>query len=460
MKAQYATALPQLLPLPATRVAVPDPDAPVPVLAVDDDRDILELYRLILSPRQDEGVRELDHLAEQLFGIEARRRAVPPDFLVDLAEDGRSALALVEEGGRHGRRYAVAFVDMRMPGGWDGLETIERLWQADPDIQVVICTAYSDYSWGDIVYRLGRSDRLLILRKPFESIEVLQLACALSSKWRLGLERQARIDELLAAHELLTRVIADQERMACDLEQARDAAQQAAKAKAEFLANTSHEIRTPMNGVLGMLELVLEEDGLSTYQRELLDIAFQSARSLLLVINDILDFSKIEAGKLLLELRPFEPRQLIASLQAMFGHQASEKGVALGCAVADQVPARLLGDDARLLQVLVNLVGNAIKFTPRGEVALHVVQVGCGADSALLRFSVRDTGIGIPADKFEQIFEAFSQADNSTTRRYGGTGLGLTISQRIVQLMGGRICLESEPGRGSTFFFELSFDLR
>ncbi|MHC4513906.1 MAG: response regulator [Planctomycetota bacterium] len=421
------------------------------ILIIDDNSAIHDDIGRVLQ--EDDNAEELDELEAELFGTSVQEKKASP-FVTESAFQGKEGYLMVKKAVEAGEPYMLAFVDMRMPPGWDGLETIQHIWKVDPEIQVVICTAFSDHSWDSIVHVLGHADRLLILKKPFDVMEVTQLAWALTQKWILARRAQMKRDELegLVTARTTSLEAARQELLAVneELAVARDKARAANNMKSEFLAAMSHEIRTPLNGVIGTTSLLMETD-LNRQQADYVETVSSSADTLLTIINEVLDISKIEAGKMSLEHRSFDIRRAVDQVAELLAAESGPKSIQLVARFKNNVPRCLIGDEVRIRQVLTNLVGNAIKFTHEGHVLINIVYRPEATDGQSLAIAVEDTGIGIPEDKLALIFGAYDQADAFTAIKYGGTGLGLAISKKLCELMGGRISVTSKLGEGSRF---------
>lgn len=421
------------------------------ILVVDDSPAIHGDYRKILTPSDLNSA--LDQEEQDIFGDSSALPEWQERFDVSYAFQGQEALAHVETALSHHDPYAVAFVDGRMPPGWDGVETITQLWKSDPDLQVVVCTAYSDYSWGEILKRLGRNDNFVILKKPFDPVEVLQLAHALSRKWHLNRRARLQINEL---NRLVDEQTSELKRANQELQSAIQELAEVSRMKSEFVANMSHELRTPLNGILGMAEFLLATP-LVPDQRDSIETIKESGSTLLRIVEDLLDFSKIDSGKLSIERTEFSPRTVVERVLQFFQQQAQARHLALSGTVEPNVPANLFGDAPHFAQVLLHLTSNAIKFTEQGHVKLHLSVREKSAEVTTLCLTVEDTGIGISPQKIEKLFNPFVQADGSSTRRFGGAGLGLAICRRLADLMGGNLTARSTLGQGSTFSLILPF---
>jgi len=415
------------------------PDSPI--LIVDDDPNVRAAYQKILGgavavmPNA-----ELVAARQALFGPGATDPGNAPRLVLEVCASGEAAIAVQRERQAAGSAFAMAFVDMRMPPGIDGIATIQALWQLDPDLQVVLATAYSDVPWDEVVRRLGHCDRLLILKKPFDPIEAQQLAHSLRAKRMLLAALRAREQELV--HRVEERTAA--------LRRALTTAEAATQARTSFLANMSHEIRTPLTAILGYTELLREELAPVDRARHI-DTIERNGSHLLAVLNDVLDLSKLEAGQLLVEAMPTALPALLQDTVELLRGTAHDKGIALSLRLEGPVPGTITTDPLRLRQILWNLLSNAVKFTLEGRVEVVARLLDGESRAPRLQLAVSDTGIGMTAAQQALLFQPFTQADTSMSRRFGGTGLGLSIARQLAERLGGDIRVVSEVGRGSTF---------
>jgi len=437
------------------------------ILVVDDNASVHADFKKILEPNEQQHPDLLFQHGRELFSGLQASPAVHLPFDVMSAYDGSEGLRTVEHSLEINEPFAVAFVDVRMPGGTDGIELVKRIWKISPDTQIVMCTAYTDFQLNELLDWAGHSDHLVILKKPFDNIEVLQLAHALTKKWDLmqasrskmaDLVQQshAREEALQGANKILEAEIERHKQTEAKLDEARRLAEAALEARRAFLANVSHEIRTPLNGIMGMNELLLETDLDQEQQEYALNVA-KCSESLLGIINDILDFAKIDAGQLKIVDEPFDLNLTIERAVSCYRSIATRVGLHF-CEVRDaDVPLRLIGDASRLEQILSQLLSNSIKFTHEGSIVFELSTEYQTDTEIVLKFTVKDTGVGIEPGLHDNLFQPFTQADGSATRNFGGTGLGLAICKNVVGLMRGHLDFESDGQTGSRFWFTLPF---
>jgi signal transduction histidine kinase len=409
------------------------------ILVVDDDPAVLATFRAML--------RATPEVAMPVVAGELPPPPFRPD--VTVAECGQEAVDAVAAATAVGG-FAMAFVDIHMPPGLDGFATIDRLWSIDADLQVVLVSGHAEQYGSELPARFGATDRLLVLKKPFEAVEVRQVAAALCRKRELLRESRRRQREL----ELH---VAERTQ---ELHAALHATRAAARARMQFLANMSHEIRTPLTAILGFAELMRAPGCSDEDRQQHLDVLDRNSSHLLQLVNDVLDLHKLEANQLIVEFAPTDLPALLDEVVATMRPRAEEKGLRVDLRYRTPCPRTLLTDGMRVRQILLNLVGNAVKFTAAGGVTLELDATIDDDGDACLALHVVDTGIGVAPERQAALFEPFVQADASTSRRFGGTGLGLSISRHLSRCLGGDVVMQSEPGHGSTFTLILPAGVR
>lgn len=421
------------------------------ILIVDDNKSIHDDFRKILIQKPENS--SIDRLEEVLFQETAKRSSIRYKYILNSAFQGEEAIEMVEKAQQENFPYSLIFMDVRMPPGIDGVETIDQIWKNYPNIEMVICSAYSDYSWDEILERFGSSDKLLFVKKPFNVIVIKQLALSLITKWDIAKENRSYMKELEKEVHDRTKELKE---LLIEMKELKEKAEESNRLKSSFLANMSHEIRSPMNSILGFSELLMSKDFSLERRNKYLKLIANSGRSLLHLIDDIIHMAKIEAGVVEMEEINFDLNKLFLELQEIFEAEIAiqEKREIHLITDLEQSSSTLFihSDPERIKQIIINLLTNAIKFTHKGKITF-----GYKIKNENLEIFVKDSGIGIPEDKIEQIFERFGQVGDKRQKQVTGTGLGLTISKYLVELMGGKIWVVSETDIGSTFYFTLPY---
>jgi two-component system, sensor histidine kinase and response regulator len=418
------------------------------ILVVDDNAAIhLDFKKVLGASTVDSGLgdMEADLFGGDVPGTPTAPTASAESYEISTAQQGQEALELVRSARAAGQPFALAFIDVRMPPGWDGVETLERLWQADPDLQAVICTAFSDYSWSETVARLGQTDRLLILKKPFDAIEVCQLASALVEKWNVTLRERQRLEEVRAAEREARAYAASLETVNRALETTLATTEESARCKSQFLLDLTHELLEPMATLLDAALNLEARDEVEQRWLSTLDDVCRNGSSLRRLLGDIVNLADIEAGHFKLAVGPCAPLELVRELLESTQPLAAKQGVTLTFNCTSPVPAQIESDTERLRCVLRVMIENALRrSTHGGEVQVLLgMERTASWQEPLLRCEVVDHGPAIVKEHAGRLFEPF--------QKDGDLSLELSLAKRLTHLLGGDLLAESHPEAGTTF---------
>ena len=443
------------------RIGVPQGGVPHHILVIDDNHNIHEDFKTILI--EEHVNTELDSLRAEVIGGSAPEPAHSTKYKLDFASQGKEGYEKIKQALSENYPYELAFIDMRMPPGWDGLETIEHIWQIEPNVQVVICTAYSDHSWEDITRRLGKSQNLLILKKPFDSAEVAQLATALTEKWTLAKQASMKMDQLeqmaeerthelekaneqlqqeIAQHMQTEKALAHKETRQDELIKKVDHINRELK---EFAYIVSHDLKAPLRGIKTLANWILSDcaDKLGDQANEQMNLLLERVERMYNLIEGTLQYSRAgraEGKRVQVNLNNFVPE--------IIDMVVPPENITV--TIENELPV-IECEEVHIMQVFQNLLSNAIKYMDKPQ---GWIKVGCIEQDGFWKFSIADNGPGIEEKHFEKIFKIFQALPTSPD--FQGTGVGLTVAKKIVELYDGNIWIESKVGEGSTFFFTLS----
>jgi len=427
------------------------------ILIVDDNAAIHQDFKKILAARRGDSS-SIQAAEAALFDEPAAPTEIPAaldPFEVDSAMQGQEALQRVLAAQHDHLPYAMAFVDMRMPPGWDGVETIRRLWEADADLQIVVCTAFADYTWPEMVARLGRTDRMLVLKKPFDAIEVCQLATALTEKWNLTMRERRHLQDVVRAEQEARAYAASLETVNHALETSWAKSEAEARSKGEFLARVASDVLAPIDALLERAPKCLPDGSQpAAWNPVELDQFGREAAAFGGALRALLDLSAIESGALVLENALFSPWQLGLDVVERGRQRAGSSAVAIEIARRGNIPDRVGGDAARLRRILDELVDNALRHTASGRVQIDVEARSVESSSQVdLRFTVSDTGPGLTREDYARLFEPFCHVRRGSMPLHAG--LGLSLARRLAIAVGGELSCESETGQSARFLLSV-----